>query len=122
MLGGAPYTPYNLSLSSKKEIWNITNQGIFDWNRLNEERFSLSHRLDMRIDKKWFLKKTSINVYLDIQNIYNFKSEGQAYLNVKKDSQGQPITGPADPSSYQTYLITNEDGNVLPSIGIMIEF
>ncbi len=122
MLGGAPYTPYNLSLSSKKEIWNITNQGLFDWNRLNEERFSLSHRLDMRIDKKWFLKKTSINVYLDIQNIYNFKSEGQAYLNVKKDSQGQPLTDPADPSSYQTYLITNEDGNILPSIGVMIEF
>ncbi len=122
MLGGAPYTPYNLSLSSKKEIWNITNQGLFDWNRLNEERFSLSHRLDIRIDKKWFLKKTSINVYLDIQNIYNFKSEGQAYLNVKKDSQGQPLTDPADPSSYQTYLITNEDGNILPSIGVMIEF
>jgi outer membrane receptor for ferrienterochelin and colicin len=122
MLGGAPYTPYNLSLSSKKEIWNITNQGIFDWNRLNEERFSLSHRLDIRIDKKWFLKKSSINVYLDIQNLYNFKSEGQAYLNVKKDSQGQPITDPADPSSYQTYLISNEDGNILPSIGVMIEF
>jgi hypothetical protein len=122
MLGGAPYTPYNISLSSKKEIWDITNQGIFDWDRLNEERFSLSHRLDIRIDKKWFLQKTSLEIYLDIQNVYNFKSEGQPYLNVKRDLQGKPLSNPMDASSYQTYLLTNEEGNVLPSIGLMFEF
>lgn len=122
LLGGAPYTPYNLSLSSQKEIWNITNQGVFDWNHLNEKRFPLSHGMDFRIDKKWFFKKWSVNTYFDVQNLYGFKAEGMPYLSVKKDIQGNPITDPINSSAYQTYLIENKVGTVLPSIGIMIEF
>jgi hypothetical protein len=59
---------------------------------------------------------------LDIQNIYNFQTEGQPFLSVKKDANGNPLTDTSDPSSYQTYLIKNDDGNLLPSIGIMVEF
>ena len=122
LLGGAPYTAYNVPLSAQKEIWDITNQGVFDWNRLNEERYPLSHALDIRIDKKWFYKKASINIYLDIQNIYNFQTEGQPFLNVEKDSAGNSITDPDNSSAYKTYLIENKNGNILPSIGVMVEF
>ncbi len=122
LLGGAPYTPYDLALSSKKEIWDITNQGVSDWSRLNENRNPLTHTLDVRVDKKWFFKKWSVNVYLDIQNLYNFQAEGQPYLNVSRDSQGNPITNVSDPSSYDTYQIKNTIGTLLPSIGIMVEF
>lgn len=122
LLGGAPYTTYNITQSSLKKIWDITGQGIFDWNRLNEERYATSHGLDIRIDKKWFFKKWSLNTYLDIQNLYNFQLEGQPFLNVRRDSSGNPITDPNNPEAYKTYLIANENGTVLPSIGIMIEF
>lgn len=122
LLGGAPYTPYDLALSSKKEIWDITNQGVSDWDRLNEIRNPLTHTLDVRVDKKWFFKKWSINMYLDIQNIYNFQAEGQPYLTVLRDADGHPITNATDPSSYETYLIKNTNGTLLPSIGIMVEF
>ncbi|MFZ1679108.1 MAG: TonB-dependent receptor, partial [Saprospiraceae bacterium] len=122
LLGGAPYTSYDLALSSKKEIWDITNQGISDWSHLNENRNPLTHTLDVRLDKKWFFKKWSINMYLDIQNIYNFQAEGQPYLNVSRDSAGHPITNTTDPSSYDIYLIKNTNGTLLPSIGIMVEF
>ncbi len=122
LLGGAPYTPYDIPLSSKKEIWDVTNRGIPDYDQLNEKRFSVAHGLDVRIDKKWFFKKLSFNAYLDIQNIYNFQFTGQPYLNVRKDTNGMPITDPSNPDSYQTYEIENISGNILPSIGLMMEF
>ncbi len=122
MLGGAPYTPYDIPLSSLKEVWDVTGQGIPDWDKLNEDRFSLSHGLDVRVDKKWFFSKWSLNAYLDIQNLYNFQTSGQPYLNVERDAAGNPVTDPDNPASYKTYLIKNTSGTVLPSIGIMLEF
>lgn len=122
LLGGAPYTQYNIPLSSQKELWDVTQRGIADYNKLNEERLAVSHGLDLRIDKKWFYKKMSLNVYLDIQNVYNFQPEGEPYLTVKKDSNGNAITDPVNQAAYQTYLIDNPTGNVLPSVGVMLEF
>lgn len=122
LLGPAPYTPYNVELSAQKEIWDISNQGIPDWDRLNEERNSTSHSLDIRIDKKWFFRKWSLNAYLDIQNIYNFKADTRHYLDVLRDKDGNLIEDPNDPSKYYTYEIDYESGTILPSIGLMVEF
>lgn len=122
LLGGAPYTPYDVALSSRKDVWDITGQGIPDWDRLNEERFSIAHGLDVRLDKRWFYNKWSLNVYFDIQNLYNFQAEAQPYLDVVRDDNGNPMEDPNDPSRYQTKLIDNTSGTVLPSVGIMLEF
>jgi outer membrane receptor for ferrienterochelin and colicin len=120
--GGAPYTPYDLALSSQKQIWDVRRQGVLNWNRLNEERFPLVHALDFRIDKKWFWKKWAMNIYFDVQNAYNFQAQVQPFLNVERDVQGNPLEDPNNPSAYKTYLIPNTTGIVLPSIGLMIEF
>lgn len=122
LLGGAPYTPYDVELSSIKEIWDVTQQGINDWNLLNSERNPTSHSLDIRVDKKWYFDKWYLNVYLDIQNAYGAKTTLQPYLDVVRDTNGNPIENPSDSQRYQTYSIENESGNVLPSIGIMIGF
>ncbi|HNS13581.1 MAG TPA: TonB-dependent receptor [Bacteroidia bacterium] len=122
LLGGAPYTPYDVELSSQKTIWDVTQQGIPDWSKLNTERNPLSHGLDIRMDKKWFLKKWSLNVYLDIQNIYNSQTTTQDYLNVVRDASGNPVESAEDPGRYKTYNIKNTSGNILPSVGIMLEF
>ncbi len=121
-LGGAPYTPYDIALSSRKDVWDVTGQGIPDWDRLNEERFSVAHGLDVRIDKKWYYEKWALNVYLDIQNLYNFQAQAQPFLDVVRDDNGDPMEDPNDPSKYQTRLIENTSGTVLPSVGIMLEF
>lgn len=122
LLGGAPYTPLDIDLSSTKEIWDITQQGINDWSLLNTERNATFHSLDMRIDKKWYFKKWSLNAYLDVQNAYGNKIESQPYIDVVRDASGNPIESASDPTKYETKLIENESGNVLPSIGIMIGF
>lgn len=120
--GGSPYTPYDLNASALKSIWDVRQQGVFDWNRLNEERYPLIHAIDLRLDKKWFFKKWGLNLYFDIQNIYNFAGEVQPYLNVKKDANGIPITDSGNPMAYDIYLIPNTSGTLLPSMGIMIDF
>jgi len=122
LLGGAPYTPYDVELSSTKEIWDVSQQGINDWSRLNTERNTTSHSLDLRVDKKWYFDKWYLNAYLDIQNAYGAKIETQSFLDVVKDGNGNPVENTTDNQRYQTYSIENESGNVLPSIGIMIGF
>jgi hypothetical protein len=120
--GGSPYTPYDIGLSSQRAVWEITRMGVFDWNRINSERLGAAHGLDVRIDKKWYYKSWSANIYLDIQNLYNKKVSTPPFLNVRQDGFGNPLINQDNPAAYQTYLIPNTTGTVLPSIGLMIEF
>lgn len=120
--GGAPYTPYDKELSSIKENWDVTQRGINDWNLLNTKRNSSTHGLDVRIDKRWFFEKWALNAYLDIQNIYNSKTETKPYLDVVRDVNENPIEDPNNPGSYLTLEFENTSGTILPSIGLMVEF
>lgn len=122
LLGGAPFTPYDRELSALKEVWEVTRQGIPDWDRLNQERNPIFHSLDIRVDKRWFFKRWALDAYLDIQNLYNYQIEGQAYLDIVRDQSGNPVPDPNNPEVYQTRLIKNTTGTLLPSIGLMIEF
>ncbi len=122
MLGGAPYTPYNKEVSSLISVWDVTQQGVLDWNRLNENRNANAHGLDIRVDKKWFFKKWALNAYFDVQNVYNSQTQTQPYLDVYRDQDGNPLVDPNNPNAYQTYEIENTAGTVLPSLGIMLEF
>lgn len=121
-LGGNPFTPYDLERSALVQVWDVRQQGVFDWDRLNQERNPSSHGLDVRLDKKWYFKKSALNAYIDIQNIYNFQAEAQSFIDVVRDNQGNPMIDEANPSSYQIYQIANTNGTLLPSIGLMFEF
>jgi outer membrane receptor for ferrienterochelin and colicin len=122
LLGGAPYTPYDIELSSRRDVWDVTQSGINDWSKLNTERNPLSHALDIRIDKKWFYKKLALNLYLDIQNVYNTKIKTQPYLDVIRDELNNPIQNPENSQYYLIDEIENSSGTILPSIGVMLEF
>ncbi len=122
LLGGAPYTPYNFEISALKPVWDVTQQGVFDWDKLNEKRNPTSHTLDIRVDKKWYFKSWSLNVYFDVQNVYNFEATTQPYLDVVKDINGNLVTDSSKPNSYKLYEIENTSGTILPSIGIMVGF
>ena len=121
-LGGSPYTPYDIEQSAKKENWDVTQRGINDWDQLNTIRNGNSHGLDFRVDKRWFFEKWALNAYLDIQNLYGFKTETQPFLDVVRDDSGNPIEDPNQPDSYLTKEVENTSGTILPSIGLMIEF
>lgn len=119
--GGTPYTPFNLPLSSQIAVWNVTGRGIPDYSLLNTQRIPSSHNLDMRIDKKWFFEKWSLNLYLDVQNVYNFESELAPFIDVVRDVNGNPVVDPDNPGSYLVEELPNVTGTILPSIGIVID-
>ena len=121
-VGGAPYTPYDVERSATVDVWDVVQQGVFDWDQLNALRSPASHGLDIRVDKKWYFNEWAINAYIDIQNIYNFQAVGQPYLDVDRDDSGNPIVDPNNPLSYVISEIENVSGTVLPSIGLMIDF
>ncbi|GIK70952.1 MAG: collagen-binding protein [Bacteroidota bacterium] len=120
--GGAPYTPFNIELSSTKTVWDASGRGIPDYSQLNSMRLKQAHGLDVRLDKRYFFNKWSLNIYLDIQNIYNYQAEQQPYLDVRRDVSGNPMTKANNADFYETYLVPDYTGTVLPSVGIMIEF
>jgi hypothetical protein len=75
----------------------------------------------MRVDKKIFLPKFSMNFYLDIQNLYGYKTAVAPILLLEKDANGQPITDPNDSTRYKTKFIKNTSGIVQPTLGIILE-
>ena len=120
--GGSPYTPYNIEVSALKENWDINGQGVLDYGKLNSVREAAFHQLNVRVDKKIFLEKFSLNFYLDIQNLYGYKTKVAPILLVEKDANGIPVTDPNNPTRYKTKLIDNTSGIVQPTIGIIVEF
>jgi hypothetical protein len=118
--GGTPYTPYDINKSSLIAAWDVKNQPYIDYSKYNSERAKPFHQLDLRIDKSYFFKKWSLMFYIDVQNLYNFKSEGPDFLT-NRDVNGNPVIDQNNTNRYVLRPIKNESGTVLPSIGIMIE-
>lgn len=125
-LGGAPFTPIDVENSSLVSVYDLNRRGLPDYSRLNQSRFEGFNRLNLRIDKKWFFARWSLNLYLDVQNALGQAIEGQALLVQERDDQGNPIVAnpnaPADEQRYETRLLENETGTRIPSLGIIVRF
>jgi hypothetical protein len=118
-VGGAPYTPYDRETSSLVAVWNTKNIGVLNYSRFNGERLSSFHQLDIRIDKEWFLNKFSLNLYMDVQNAYNFQAEQQKALLI---DYSLPQPDPSDNSRYQLKELDLSGGTIIPSVGIIVQF
>ncbi|SDY01822.1 Outer membrane receptor proteins, mostly Fe transport [Lutibacter oricola] len=122
LVGGQPYTPYDLDASSTIVNYDVSNSGILDYSNLNTERYNTYHQLDFRVDKTWYWKKMSLNFYVDIQNVYASESQSQALLIPMVDANGNKIINSTDASKYNLEEIENNSGNVLPRFGFIVDF
>ncbi len=114
-VGGAPYTPYDLDKSSLKVAWDVNPRGYLDYSQYNSLRLKPFHQLDVRIDKMFYKKKWTLNFYVDVQNVYNFKADEVSRLINEVD--------PLDPTRYKLKYVESEGGSsILPTIGIIVEF
>jgi hypothetical protein len=120
-VGGLPYTPYDLNRSSLIEAWNLTGGPYLDNSKLNSKRFGVFHQLDVRVDKAYYLKKMTLKVYLDIQNLYNFQAESTDIVVRETDASGNFLTADND-TRYVLRTVKNPSGTVLPTIGVQVEF
>jgi len=122
-LGGAPYTPFDLDKTATIYNWDVLGRGIPNYGLLNTQRLGEFDRLNIRIDKKWFLKKVNIDLYFDLQNALAYKVAGPDFIDVVRDSDGNPVINPDKPWQYQTTTLPNVNGGtVLPSVGFIFEF
>jgi len=120
-VGGLPYTPYDLKLSANIQAWNSIGQPYLDFTELNSKRLKSFHQLDIRIDKNYFFNNLALMIYIDIQNVYNFKNRGQDYIIRDQYPDGTYKTVNMG-SEYILKSVANELGTVLPTIGIMAKF
>ena len=123
--GGAPYTPYN-NFASQANYLSL-GQAIPDYTRANQNRLPFFNKLDLRIDKKFNFKKSSLDIYLDFQNAAFSKNVSQDNYTFKRnpDNSYATVDGKAikpDGSNAIPVLLPNVDQTITPAIGIVFEF
>ena len=101
------------------DVWSVNGQGILDYSNINSLRNPSFHQLDIRIDKKYYFKKWTLNIYLDIENVYNKVAVLGPNLSVVRNEFGEPIEN--SDGLYDPLYIENTYGQFLPSIGLIIE-
>jgi hypothetical protein len=121
-LGGAPFTPFDVEATVLIPNWDNIGRGIPDNSLLNTQRLAGFNRLNVRVDKRWYFEKWSLDVFIDIQNLLGQSVEGQPFIDVERDAAGQPIPDPNNPGSYIPVFLPNSQGTVLPSLGLIIDF
>jgi hypothetical protein len=119
---GTPYTPYNIAESSLKSNFDVTNSGIIDYKLLNTERIDAFYQIDFRVDKKYNFKKWNLDIYLDIQNLTNSKTNDQPFFDVQTDANGNKITDPNNADYYVPKFLDNTSGTIIPSLGMVVTF
>lgn len=121
--GGAPYTPYNIDLSSNIDLWQTTGQPVLDYSLYNTQQLPPYHSLDLRVDKAWYFDKWTIGIYLDIQNLYNYRIYGQDILMPETDLDGNLVEDPDKPGHYKMVSYSNTvGGTIIPTFGVFVEF
>ena len=126
LAGGAPYTPFNLSASQQN--YALLGTGVLDYTKLNTERLKTFSQLDIRIDKTWNFKRTSIILFVDVQNVTASKQQGTPYYTFKRNedntafvtTDGQALK--SDGSNAIPVLLENFSTTVTPTIGLILEF
>lgn len=80
--GGRPYTPFDPVLSAQ------LGRGVYDMSKFNEERYPAYSRLDVRVDKKFYIKNVCLTTYFELQNAYNRENIYGYFWNKAKNEQG----------------------------------
>ncbi len=124
--GGAPYTPYDNAASQANYL--SQGQGLLDYAKLNTLRLRSFNSGDVRIDKKWNFKKITLDLFLDVTNWYIAKNPAIPTYTFKRNADntaflttnGLPIN--INGSNAIPTLLKNDDPQVTPTIGFIIEF
>ncbi|MCK6610724.1 MAG: TonB-dependent receptor [Bacteroidia bacterium] len=126
LAGGSPYSPFNENESRLNYL--TTGNGIIDYTALNTLRLKPFTQFDIRIDKKINFKNKTLDIFLDIQNLFakvndqypNYTFRRTADNSGWATTDGQSIK--TDGSNAIPILLYNEDAVVLPTFGFILEF
>ncbi len=109
--GRTPFVPTDLdaTLANYPEI-------VLDYARLGEEKLAIFSQLDVRLDKKWNFKKFAFELFIEAQNILGQNTPSPTDFGLNRDDMGMVI----QPQSL--VAIEDDGGQIIPSLGIVIDF
>lgn len=124
--GGAPATPFDLEASQRN--YASLGVGILDYTRLNSERLRPFSQLDVRIDKKWNFNRITLDLFLDIANVLGSNTPGFDRYTFQRNedntgfttTDGNPLR--LDGGNAIPVILKNDDGNLVPTLGFIVEF
>ena len=119
--GGLPYTPVDAeSLSTAS--WDFYGRPLLDYSLLNTERNKAFYQVDIRVDKKWFFKNWSLDVFVEVQNATGAAVPQPTFVDVVRNPfTGQPVPSVDRPGYYDQRELDPSSGAVLPALGMIIE-
>ncbi|MBT8262096.1 MAG: TonB-dependent receptor [Bacteroidia bacterium] len=109
--GETPFVPTELeaTLANYPEV-------VLDYGRLGEENLDIFSQLDIRIDKKWNFDKFSFNLFIEAQNVLSQDNPQPPEYGLGRDANGQIL----QPRSLVE--IEQDSGQIIPSLGIVVDF
>ncbi len=126
LAGGAPYTPFDLAASQLNYV--TLGTGILDYTKINTVRLDAFKQIDLRVDKKINFKHATLDLFLDVQNLFMFKTPSIPNYSFKRTADntgfettdGQPLK--TNGSNGIPILLANDDPFFVPTIGFIFEF
>ncbi|WP_115461162.1 TonB-dependent receptor [Winogradskyella aurantiaca] len=109
--GQTPFVPTDI------EATTITYPNIvLDYSRLDEQKLGVFSQLDIRIDKKWNFKRSSLNLFFEVQNILAQNAPSPPLYGLNRDENGTIIPP-------RTLVELEQDNSQpIPSLGIVFDF
>lgn len=111
-LGSTPFAPVDESatLAAYPAI-------IRDFSRLGAVKLDPFSQLDVRVDKKWNFKKFSLDIFVDLQNVLMTSLPEEPQYGLARDEQGK-----VEEPEQLVVVNTMQDGQIIPSLGIVVNF
>ncbi len=124
--GGQPYTPFDEEQSRKQYM--TLGTGVYDYNRLNTEKLPVFQQLDLRVDKKFNFRNTSLTLFLDMQNAFAYKTPSLPKYTFERNaantdfqtSDGLPVQ--LDGSNAIPIILKDRSATIVPAIGFIFDF
>lgn len=124
--GAAPYTAFD-EAASRLNYLTLGN-GVFNYAQVNQLRLPAFAAGDVRVDKKWNLKRFTVDVFVEVQNFLGAAAAGIPQYTFRRNdnntaflsTDNQPVK--QDGSNAIPVLLDNRDGNILPTLGLILEF
>lgn len=124
--GGQPYTPFDMA--SSQALYLTTGRGVYDYSQLNSETLPLFQQLDIRVDKKFNFRSTSLVLFADFQNAFLYKTPSLPKYTFARTADnsgfatvdGNPVA--LDGSNAVPLVLSERSATIVPSVGFIFEF
>jgi uncharacterized protein (DUF736 family) len=113
-VGKTPFAPVDLAATNRQNTYPAL---LLDYSSFGQQRLKPFNQTDIRLDKKWNFKKWTLNIFLEVQNVFAQQIPEPPVYGLDRDAAGSIIQ---PQTVIQISNIAND--TPLPALGIVIDF